>query len=350
MGNIKRFHPGTYIKDSLDALEMTSKEFSIRTGISERTLSSIINGNGSITFDVAYKLSQYFDTSITYWTNLQTEYYLYLKSEELIEEQKREWELVKTIKKYLIDNKLITSSENKEDIIKEARKLAGVNSLCLLKDKDLFVCLKEQHTKNNKDYFHQNYWIALSLNEARKRNGIPYNKKKLLESLNEIRSLTIEDEKVFYPRLKEILSECGISFVLLPYLKGSNIYGATKWFSKDNVMLAISNRGERADLFWFTLFHEISHVLMEHRRETLISDNLGLDTEADKMAEDILIPRDKWNSFKDLAYYTEEDIERFSKKINILPIIVLGRLHKYRSDVVPYGLYDSYFNVSYHIE
>ena len=63
--------------------------------------------------------------------------------------------------------------------------------------------------------------------------------------------MTIEEPSIFLPRLNDILDRCGISFVLLPYLFKSNIYGATKWFSKDNVMLAVSNRGGKADLFWF---------------------------------------------------------------------------------------------------
>ena len=78
MANIKRFHPGVYIKENLIAMEMTAKEFSYRTGISERTLSSIINEKGSITFDVAYKLSLFFDNSINYWTNLQNQYDIYM--------------------------------------------------------------------------------------------------------------------------------------------------------------------------------------------------------------------------------------------------------------------------------
>ena len=57
MANIRRFHPGMYIKETLEAMEMTAREFSARTGIYERTLSTIINGNEDITFDIAYKLS-----------------------------------------------------------------------------------------------------------------------------------------------------------------------------------------------------------------------------------------------------------------------------------------------------
>ena len=77
MANIRRFHHGMYIKETLEAMEMTAREFSARTGIYERTLSAIINGNEDITFDIAYKLSLYFDNSVNYWTNLQNQYNLY---------------------------------------------------------------------------------------------------------------------------------------------------------------------------------------------------------------------------------------------------------------------------------
>ena len=68
---LRRFHPGVYVKDALDALNMSSKEFSIRTGISERTLSDLINGKGDITFDIATKLGNFFGNSANSWTNLQ---------------------------------------------------------------------------------------------------------------------------------------------------------------------------------------------------------------------------------------------------------------------------------------
>ena len=347
MMNIRRVHPGIYIKESLDAMEMTAREFSARTGISERTLSSIINGNGDITFDVAYKLSSYFDNSISYWTNLQTQYNIYLLEEKREQELEEEWNFAKEVKKYLLAIKYISASDSKKDIIYKCRDLVGVNSLLLLNKKDTFVCLKEQHVDTNKDCFFQNFWIALALNEARKKNGIAYNKQLLISYIDEIRRMTIQDPLVFFPRLQEILTQCGISFVLLPYLSKSNIYGATKWFSKDNVMLAISNRGEKADLFWFTLFHEISHVLMEHRRETLINMKGNYDEVADNMAAEMLIPSKEWKEFVSYNLYTEKSISDFAKKMGIHPCIVLGRLNK--EERVPYGFFNKAFNLQYQI-
>lgn len=347
MANIRRVHPGVYIKESLLAMEMTAKEFSVRTGISERTLSSIINGSGDITFDVAFKLATYFDNSITYWTNLQTQYKVYLQEQKEEEIIKKEWELVKCIKKYLLNGKYINAEDKPKDIVYKCRELVGVNSLLLLNVKDSFVCLKEVHTKDNTNHFFQNFYLALALKEARKKNENPFNKNALINSIDEIRNMTAQDPMYFYPRLVEIFKECGVSFVLLPYLSKSNIYGATKWFSKDNVMLAISNRGENADVFWFTLFHEISHVLMEHRRETLISAKGIDDIEADKMAKDILIKEKDWETFISYNVYNEMTIRRFAKKIGIHPCIILGRLHKEKR--VPYNMLNKTFNLQYQI-
>lgn len=347
MANIKSFHPGVYIKDALDAMEMTSKEFSVRTGISERVLSPIINGKGSITFEVAYKLSLFFDNSINYWTNLQNQYELYLREEKIQKTFDADLQLLKKIKKYLIENNYINEEDDSNTMVCKIRSLVGVNSLSLLSEKDSFICLKEQHTKNESDPFLQNFWIALALTEARKINTVAYNKNKLKESIKEIRTLTLTEPKYFYPRLQEIFKECGISFVLLPYLPKSNIYGATKWFSKENVMLAVSNRGESADLFWFTIFHEIAHVLMEHRRETLINFSSSEDDDADQIATDMLICKEKWNEFIDNAEFTVDSINEFAQKQGIHPCIVLGRLHKEKTNLVPYGQYDKHFHVSY---
>ena len=111
MANIRRLHPGVYIKESLEALEMTAKEFAARTGISERTLSSIINGNGDITFDVAYKLSLYFDNSLSYWTNLQNQYNVFILEKDKEQELEEEWNLIKNGAMIHFDSSLYIPSE-----------------------------------------------------------------------------------------------------------------------------------------------------------------------------------------------------------------------------------------------
>ena len=67
---MKTLHPSIYIKEILKTSKITSKEFVAKTGIPE----DVLLGNMDITYDVAYKLSLYFDNSIDFWLNLQKNY------------------------------------------------------------------------------------------------------------------------------------------------------------------------------------------------------------------------------------------------------------------------------------
>ena len=348
MGNIRMKevpHPGVYVKDALEALGMTAKEFSARTGISERMLSGIMTGNCGITFETAYQLSEFFDNSVTFWTNLQNQYDLYLKQHESESALEEDYQLVKGMKKYLLHGHYIEDNDDKITIVAKIRKAVGVNRLSLLNRPDPMVCFKEAKVSGGSDNFYQNFWIALALNEARRRDVPVYSKAKLAEALSKLRCLTRMEPEIFMPNLSDMFLESGICFVLLPYLPKSNIYGVTKWLNKDNVMLSVSNRGEKADVFWFTLCHEIAHVLMEHKREALISMSGLQDQQADAIAEDILIPREKWNSFVARGVFNAESIQGFADEITVHPCIVTGRLHKEK--LVPYGMYDKRFALSY---
>ena len=345
MKNIKSFHPGLYLKESLQAMEMTAKEFSFRTGISERILSAIINEKCDITFDVAFKLAKYFDCSINFWTNLQNQYNLYKKEKEEELDLQIDWNLIKNIKPYLVANKYINEDDNNQIIVEKIRKIIGVNKLSFLENKDMFVSFKEKDSKKENDIFLQNFWIALALNEARKIKCNKYSKIKLNNSIKEIKNLTMTNQKYFYQKLKDIFLECGISFVILPYLSNSNIYGVTKWLNKNNVMVAISNKSERADIFWFTLFHEISHVLMEHHREFLINVDGFEDDKADKMANELLINSNKWNEFILNNDFSVNSINNFALSVGILPSIVTGRL--YKENYISYENYNKRSNVKY---
>lgn len=76
---IKRFHPGEYLKDELDARNMTISEFSTKTDISKDTIVGLLNKEIRISNDIAKALSDFLGSSMEFWINLQKEYDLYLK-------------------------------------------------------------------------------------------------------------------------------------------------------------------------------------------------------------------------------------------------------------------------------
>lgn len=86
-------HPGKIIKeDYLKPLSLTISELASVLGISRKTLSKIINERGSITPDMALRLSRAFDTTPDFWLNLQKNYDLWQA-----EHTSNEWQKVKPI-------------------------------------------------------------------------------------------------------------------------------------------------------------------------------------------------------------------------------------------------------------
>ncbi len=85
----KPTHPGRIIKDDyLMPLSITLKDMAILLGVSRKTLSKIVNEHGSITPDMALRLSRAFDTTPDLWLNLQKNYDLWYAERNLKEWKK----------------------------------------------------------------------------------------------------------------------------------------------------------------------------------------------------------------------------------------------------------------------
>jgi len=88
----KPTHPGVIIKeDYLEPLSLTITQMAEIIGTSRKTVSKIINQKGSVTPDMALRLSRAFDTSPELWINLQRNYDLWRARNE-----SSEWLAVKS--------------------------------------------------------------------------------------------------------------------------------------------------------------------------------------------------------------------------------------------------------------
>lgn len=84
-------HPGNIIKeDYLIPLSITIKDMAAALGTSRKTLSKIVNERGTITPDMALRLSRAFNTTPDFWLNLQKNFDLWQA-----ESQSSEWKEVK---------------------------------------------------------------------------------------------------------------------------------------------------------------------------------------------------------------------------------------------------------------
>lgn len=69
-------HPGESLKDEISFLNLTQVDLAKRTGLSEKHINQIINGQDPITPDTALKLERALGTPAEFWNNLQKNYEL----------------------------------------------------------------------------------------------------------------------------------------------------------------------------------------------------------------------------------------------------------------------------------
>ncbi|MBW2072309.1 MAG: HigA family addiction module antidote protein [Deltaproteobacteria bacterium] len=87
-------HPGRILKSHyLEPLSLTITELARTLGVSRKTLSKIVNERGSVTSDMALRLSRAFDTTPELWLNLQGNYDLWHAAHD-----SKEWRRVKPVR------------------------------------------------------------------------------------------------------------------------------------------------------------------------------------------------------------------------------------------------------------
>jgi HTH-type transcriptional regulator/antitoxin HigA len=115
-------------------------------------------------------------------------------------------------------------------------------------------------------------WFQKAKSVAMQVEATTYNKESLEHLLTHIADYTLMEDgvKAFIAELKA----CGVIFFILPHLEKTYLDGAA-FYARENPVVVYTARHKRVDNFWFTIAHEIAHVLLHLNTETaFILDNL----------------------------------------------------------------------------
>lgn len=324
------FHPGYYIKEYIEEIGLTQEDFANRLGTTPKNISYIIRGEQSISIDIANKLSRMSGTSVKYWLNLQNEYDTIVFEIKNLQEINEEREVFKSLKySYFRDNFNLPDVPGKiDEQIKYVREFLNVSSLTVFKKKDMYVNFRKADLNQTEiNTIKANIMVQIAANISLKEVDIPkYDKKSFLKAIEYALTLT-KDHKEFYKIIKKEFYKCGVDLIVLPNLLGSKINGASKKIG-DHVMLMVNDRNSNSDSFWFTLFHEIGHIINGDFGISFEKEEGKEEENANKFAEDKLIPSKEYDEFIKKRKFTLNSLIEFSNEINRDPGIVLGRLQK----------------------
>ena len=335
------------IKEKLEENNMKQEELAERIGFSAKHVSEVINGKKGISPKFAKALEYVFGVKSTFWLNLQAIY-----DKEIIEFQeknnkdKKELEIIKRIEpvlEYAILLKLIDKYTNSTEEVIVVRKLCKTNNL--LNIEKLLITKVAYRTAKNitvDEYVLYAWQRVCELIAEKEIIDNEYNKEKLMNNLGKIKELMFEkDPNIMIKKLKAIFNECGIIFELVKNFKGAPIQGFIK-NKNDKIILCMTIRQSYADIFWFTLFHEIGHILNEDIKDNKLDyyiENTKSEEVADNFAKNILIKNDRYNEYINKKDFSIESIKKFSKENKIKEFVLIGRLQ--RDNIIPYNRYNN---------
>ncbi len=199
------------------------------------------------------------------------------------------------------------------------------------------ACLRKGNRSNEKnDLYSLRAWILGVLFEAEKienpikfkRNDINSNFISKLVNFSVIKTGPLV--------VRDFLLTKGIKLVIVPHFKKTYLDGGILVDKKGTPIIALSLRYDRIDNFWYTLSHELAHLILGHAHTTnskFIIDDLDLrdsldknELEADKVAQEGLISNTLWTNHQARTTCKVRDVNDLARKADIHPAIVAGRI------------------------
>lgn len=319
--------PGETIKELLDDRGMSQKELSVRLDMSEKHVSKLVNGEVQLTMDMARRLEMVLGPSAQFWCKLEAFYREDLA--KAFEENAMEEDIAIAKKlpyKEMVNLGWVEDLTAWTEKVICLRKFFEVAQLSLLQEKLLPAVACRKLSDTEKSDLALLTWAQKAKLEARQIETKALKAEGIVRDIPKLRSMTIMRPEEFCPELVRILASRGVAIVFLPHMKGSFLHGAT-FADGRKIVLGLTVRGKDADKFWFSLFHELGHIVLGHvgRSEgTTEADEQA----ADAFARDALIPGEPYAAFVSERDFGKAAVFRFADSIGIDAGILVGRLQK----------------------
>ncbi|MEB2296504.1 MAG: HigA family addiction module antitoxin [Ignavibacteria bacterium] len=339
--------PGEFLEEVIDDLGMGKDELAKRMNRPAAKLSAIYSGEKAITPDTALQLEKVTGVPAHIWTGLESEYRLTLaRLQEKREEEKNKKEIPLVTKfdyNELVKYGYVERKTRALDRVKVLQSFHAVTSLCNVENLKRYQTLFRQKVSAKNKVLPEALasWLRIGEIEAQKFNTKPFDEDGLYNLIPELRAMTLQSPPKFQKKMETNFADVGVALVIVPHLPKTCAHGASFWINKEKAILMTTIRGKWADIFWFSLFHELGHILLHSKQEVFIeSDTVDyvakdLEVEADKFATDNLIPRKEYERFVSEESFTKSDIRTFANKIQIHSGIVVGRLQ--HDGKIPYS-------------
>ncbi len=324
--------PGATLKESIDAKGISQTQLAQRAGLTEKTISQIINGIAPISYDTAGKLELVTGVPAKFWNRRELGYReaLSRRKELAALAENKAW-LKEIPLDELVDRGFVEPSEDVGALVHHALRFFGVSNVDAWREAMLTPSV--QYRSNKAKAKHPGFvaaWLRMGELQAEAIDCENFNGQEFRRLLQqEVRELTTISARAWRTRLPELCAQAGVAVVLTKEIPKAAVSGAARWLSKKEMaLIQVSLKFGTDDQLWFSFYHEAAHVLLHGRRKLHVDygvgDETGEEREASAFARDLLIPPEHIPQLPHLR--SKAVIRRFASSIGVSPGIVVGRL------------------------
>ena len=346
-------HPGETIADILTERNISQVELANRTGVSPAYVSSVISGKKDISSNFAMALEYALGVPKTFWLNLQANYDAELlelnEANTITKEEEQTYNSLHEVVKWLCSVSLIPCGQRKADAILSLRKFFQVSNIANLGSLVPTGAFRVSQTAST-DPVVMGAWLRLC--QVIGNNGqtvLPQFDNTQTENLvADLKAVMLNSKADIQKDLATTMARYGIKFNIVKNFRGAPVQGYISRNQENEYQMALTIRGAYADIFWFSVFHELGHIVNgDITKTTGFIDGLSpngsatdKETAADKFASNSLLEPTSYKAFVNAADFSIRAIMLYASTQHVMPYIVIGRLQ--REQRIPYSWYSSY--------
>lgn len=329
--------PGDTLQSILDNKSLSQTELAKRMDKHKKTINEIVNGHAAIIPETALELERTLGIDADFWLERERRYQLQLaelnEAEKLIKD--KEWS-----KNFpLREMKLCGFIDYERDLISKTRSLLSFFGVSSKEGYESYygnimseyLALRISESNNAKNPHALTAWLRRGDIQADELDVADFDKKKLKNYLPDIKDIMARQEAQFFIELQQLCCECGVRIVHTPKLPKAPVNGSTRWY-RDKPLIQLSNRYKRNDIFWFTFFHEIGHIIKHGKKDIFVEgfeytlEGKTKEKEADDFAVKWTLSEEQMDEIYSNRELDTEKVNEYAKKFITHPAIIMGRI------------------------
>ena len=340
-------HPGETIADILVERGITQAELALRTGVTAAYVSNVIAGKKDISAKFAFALDYALGVPKSFWLNLQANYDAelleYNEANTVTDEERIARESLKDIVRYLRRIGKLMPGETKDETILSLRKVFQISNIANLKDVAPAGAFRMANSAV--DPYVLGAWVRMCQISANRRSVETHFDVGRNDSLiAEIKQIMLNHDSGIQNALRAVMAKYGIDFSIVKNFRGAPVQGYISRKEDGTYQMVVTLRGAFADIFWFSLFHELGHITNGDIRKSGNFVDAGNDEQkeraADLFAANSLLNSEAYARFIENGDLGIESIREFASAQGVLPCVVIGRLQKEK--LLDYRYYNEY--------